>query len=275
MDARLLSVEEVADYLGVPKATIYKWRYESAGPRGYRVGRHVRFRPEDSTFGSPSRPTPIVSDRPRRPPRRRGRPARLTQLTAAKGTTATLEGTVFLEAARVWIDHGLSGDVGVAEAASAAVPLWPRRTDGRVMRPRTAEEAPCGRRASPRGGPSIPTGRSTTRKPNASQRWRRSHRGRDSTTKNATRFTGSSRKRPRRDVRADAHREHIAGEAARLGDEVPDTRRRSETPSTDSSVVTLYDDDAPVLLYVVPYCAAVAVAHDTFARTLGGQLWKD
>jgi excisionase family DNA binding protein len=40
---RLLSVEELAAYLGVPKKTIYGcWRHW--GLRGYRVGRHLRFR---------------------------------------------------------------------------------------------------------------------------------------------------------------------------------------------------------------------------------------
>ncbi len=44
---RLLSIPEVADYLGVPVATIYRWRYTRDGPVGYRVGRHVRYRPSD------------------------------------------------------------------------------------------------------------------------------------------------------------------------------------------------------------------------------------
>jgi excisionase family DNA binding protein len=41
--SRLLSVEELAAYLGVPKKTVYGcWR--QWGLRGYRVGRHLRFR---------------------------------------------------------------------------------------------------------------------------------------------------------------------------------------------------------------------------------------
>ena len=40
---RLLSVEELAAYLGVPKKTVYDcWR--QWGLRGYRVGRYLRFR---------------------------------------------------------------------------------------------------------------------------------------------------------------------------------------------------------------------------------------
>ena len=40
---RLLSVDELAAYLGVPKKTVYGcWR--AWGLRGYRVGRYLRFR---------------------------------------------------------------------------------------------------------------------------------------------------------------------------------------------------------------------------------------
>lgn len=41
---RLLGPEEVAAFLGVPLRTIYRWRSQREGPRGYRVGRHVRYR---------------------------------------------------------------------------------------------------------------------------------------------------------------------------------------------------------------------------------------
>jgi excisionase family DNA binding protein len=40
---RLLSVEELAAYLGVPKKTVYGC-YRQWGLRGYRVGRYLRFR---------------------------------------------------------------------------------------------------------------------------------------------------------------------------------------------------------------------------------------
>jgi excisionase family DNA binding protein len=40
---RLLSVEEVADYLGVPVNTLYQWRHKGTGPEAYRVGRHLRY----------------------------------------------------------------------------------------------------------------------------------------------------------------------------------------------------------------------------------------
>lgn len=41
---RLLSVAELADYLEVPVKTIYTWRHRNTGPKGFRVGKHVRFR---------------------------------------------------------------------------------------------------------------------------------------------------------------------------------------------------------------------------------------
>jgi excisionase family DNA binding protein len=44
---RLLSVDELADYLGVPAKTLYAWRYRREGPRGFRVGRHLRYRWSD------------------------------------------------------------------------------------------------------------------------------------------------------------------------------------------------------------------------------------
>ena len=44
---RLLTVEELAEYLGVPVTTVYAWRYHSRGPPGFLVGRHLRFRRSD------------------------------------------------------------------------------------------------------------------------------------------------------------------------------------------------------------------------------------
>ncbi|CAN5777821.1 helix-turn-helix domain-containing protein [soil metagenome] len=45
--SRLLGVPELSAYLGVPIATLYVWRTRGEGPRGIKVGRHVRYRPED------------------------------------------------------------------------------------------------------------------------------------------------------------------------------------------------------------------------------------
>jgi excisionase family DNA binding protein len=44
---KLLSVHEVAELLGVPVPTVYRWRYEGTGPIGLKVGRHVRYDPAD------------------------------------------------------------------------------------------------------------------------------------------------------------------------------------------------------------------------------------
>jgi len=43
MNPALMSVEELAEYLGVPVATIYRWRHHRAGPPAYKVGRFLRF----------------------------------------------------------------------------------------------------------------------------------------------------------------------------------------------------------------------------------------
>ena len=47
MNGRLLTPDDVAELLGVPRATLRQWRYKGIGPRGVRVGKYVRYRPED------------------------------------------------------------------------------------------------------------------------------------------------------------------------------------------------------------------------------------
>lgn len=42
---RLWSVADTATFLGVPVATLYRWRQQGSGPRSYRVGRHLRYDP--------------------------------------------------------------------------------------------------------------------------------------------------------------------------------------------------------------------------------------
>jgi predicted DNA-binding transcriptional regulator AlpA len=44
---RLWTAEETAFYLGVPKATMYQWRYLGIGPKAGRVGRHLRYDPAE------------------------------------------------------------------------------------------------------------------------------------------------------------------------------------------------------------------------------------
>ena len=46
MQDRWLSVEEVADYLGVSKDTVYAWVTEKGMP-GHKVGRFWKFKRED------------------------------------------------------------------------------------------------------------------------------------------------------------------------------------------------------------------------------------
>jgi excisionase family DNA binding protein len=43
----LWSVQRLAEYLGVPVQTVYQWRTKRYGPRGLRVGKHIRYRPAD------------------------------------------------------------------------------------------------------------------------------------------------------------------------------------------------------------------------------------
>ncbi|MER8154658.1 helix-turn-helix domain-containing protein [Streptomyces sp. NPDC094472] len=44
---RYLTPVDLADLVGVPVETVYQWRRKRTGPRGFRVGRHLRFDPED------------------------------------------------------------------------------------------------------------------------------------------------------------------------------------------------------------------------------------
>jgi len=43
---RLWSINEVAAYLGIPVGTLYQWRTRNYGPPGRRIGRYVRYVPE-------------------------------------------------------------------------------------------------------------------------------------------------------------------------------------------------------------------------------------
>lgn len=43
----LMGPEGLAEWLDIPLATIYRWRSRGEGPRGYKVGRHVRYRRSD------------------------------------------------------------------------------------------------------------------------------------------------------------------------------------------------------------------------------------
>jgi excisionase family DNA binding protein len=43
----LVTITELAEYLGVPIKTIYEWRQSGRGPVGIRIGRHLKFRLTD------------------------------------------------------------------------------------------------------------------------------------------------------------------------------------------------------------------------------------
>jgi excisionase family DNA binding protein len=43
----LMTQDEVAEYLAVRLGTVLAWRARHIGPRGYRVGKHVRYRRSD------------------------------------------------------------------------------------------------------------------------------------------------------------------------------------------------------------------------------------
>jgi len=45
--SKLLSPLELAAILGVPVTTIYAWRGRGYGPPAIRVGKHLRWRPEE------------------------------------------------------------------------------------------------------------------------------------------------------------------------------------------------------------------------------------
>jgi excisionase family DNA binding protein len=44
-----MSPEEVAERYGIPLGTIYQWRSKGYGPRGVKIGKHVRYRRADVT----------------------------------------------------------------------------------------------------------------------------------------------------------------------------------------------------------------------------------
>jgi excisionase family DNA binding protein len=44
---RLLTTIEVANWLGIPVSTIYRWQYVGTGPPAIRIGRHLRFDADD------------------------------------------------------------------------------------------------------------------------------------------------------------------------------------------------------------------------------------
>ncbi|MFF0302310.1 helix-turn-helix domain-containing protein [Streptomyces sp. NPDC004562] len=48
LPVQYLTPEDLVVMLRLPSVeTVYQWRRKGAGPRGFRVGRHLRFHPDD------------------------------------------------------------------------------------------------------------------------------------------------------------------------------------------------------------------------------------
>jgi len=43
----LMTARQLSEYLEIPLATLYAWRYRREGPPAVKVGRHLRYRAED------------------------------------------------------------------------------------------------------------------------------------------------------------------------------------------------------------------------------------
>jgi predicted DNA-binding transcriptional regulator AlpA len=56
----LLGVEEVSAQCGLPVATLYRLRYLGQGPRGFRLGKHLRYQgmPIGESLSTPLPPHP-------------------------------------------------------------------------------------------------------------------------------------------------------------------------------------------------------------------------
>lgn len=46
-EEHLLSPKDIASRYGIPVQSVYLWRTKGTGPRGFTVGRHVRYRLTD------------------------------------------------------------------------------------------------------------------------------------------------------------------------------------------------------------------------------------
>lgn len=48
LPTRFLTPDDLVDMFELPSVeTVYQWRRKRTGPRGFRVGRHLRFDPDD------------------------------------------------------------------------------------------------------------------------------------------------------------------------------------------------------------------------------------
>ncbi|PKW14986.1 helix-turn-helix domain-containing protein [Saccharopolyspora spinosa] len=60
MIRNLWGPNDVASYLGVPVGTVYQWRSRGGGPPGRRVGRHVRYKPDQVEQWFESQPEGVI-----------------------------------------------------------------------------------------------------------------------------------------------------------------------------------------------------------------------
>ncbi|HET6354746.1 helix-turn-helix domain-containing protein [Streptomyces sp.] len=44
---RYLTPDDIAEIFDVPKETVYQWRKKRTGPPGFRIGKHLRYDPDD------------------------------------------------------------------------------------------------------------------------------------------------------------------------------------------------------------------------------------
>jgi excisionase family DNA binding protein len=43
----LWTIEQAAEYLGIPVGTLYQWRHRRTGPPAMKIGRHLRYDPAE------------------------------------------------------------------------------------------------------------------------------------------------------------------------------------------------------------------------------------
>ena len=56
---RLWSINEAARYLGIPLSTLYQWRAKGYGPQGRRIGRYIKYFPEEVRSWASNQPEAI------------------------------------------------------------------------------------------------------------------------------------------------------------------------------------------------------------------------
>lgn len=57
---RLWGTKDVAEYLGIPVNTLYQWRAKHYGPQGRRIGRYVKYLPEEVRSWASNQPEELV-----------------------------------------------------------------------------------------------------------------------------------------------------------------------------------------------------------------------